>query len=104
MEQKANVPSGWESKEDRYSPFLIRMEAYIDPAPSEAFYPPDKGDKSFEVWHLNNDGQWWMACFYYGTNIVLRRKLPRDFKECRIDYNPAVFRIGNHEITRTICK
>jgi hypothetical protein len=102
VQQKASVPAGWEGKE-YFTPFLQRMEAYQRTSAPDAMFPPDEGDQSHELWHLKPTEQWWMACYYHGTTIVLHRKLPLGMTECRIDYDAARFRLGNKEVKRAAC-
>ncbi|MDE2368026.1 MAG: hypothetical protein KGN16_03565 [Burkholderiales bacterium] len=62
-----------------------------DPQENRSIAPtrdtPTAGNRRLAVWHFgSSDVPVWLGCRYLNTGVMLTRRLPASYRECRVSY------------------
>jgi hypothetical protein len=96
-----NIEPEWESFEDDIPLQLTSVGIYEGHPKERTSLIPDKEIKingySRSIWHLVENGKrnYWIACYYDRTNIVLTRKIDFNISSCEVTYNPDISIAGH---------
>ena len=92
VEQKAvSLPVGWSAADDG-SPHRLAGVTFFDGPPAELaslkYDETAPADMEWTgIWHFGpNPREFWIACSFSGTSLVLSRRLPAEVKVCRVTY------------------
>jgi len=96
---------GWSAASDKM-PHQLAGITFFDGKPEEgASLVPDKRTRTSATWTFAATGRpVWLACSYSGTDIVLRRELPKTIKTCSITYSARDTVAGLPVVEKVDCK
>lgn len=76
------------------STFVERISLTSGPPDQQATLVPDVSTKRSIAWKLSDKDEYWVACHYLFTNLLLTRKLPHGMRECSVKLLAARRRPG----------
>jgi len=79
----------WEAVPVPLPQYFERISLTSGPPEQQASLVPDSSTKRSIVWKLSGKDEYWVACHYLFTNVLLTRKLPADARECSVKLLPA---------------
>ncbi|HVO74274.1 MAG TPA: STY0301 family protein [Ignavibacteriaceae bacterium] len=96
-----NIEPGWESFEDDVRLQLTSIGIFEGHPKEKTSLVPDKEDKfngyPRSIWYLAENGKrnYWIACYYDRTSIVLTRKIDFNISYCEVIYNSDISIAGH---------
>lgn len=86
-------PSETWSAQYEHAPRYLAGVTFFDGDPQEnrSIAPtrdtPTAGNRRLAVWHFgSSDVPVWLGCRYLNTGVMLTRRLPASYRECRVSY------------------
>lgn len=69
--------------------YFERISLTSGPPEQQATLVPDSSTKRSMLWKLSDKDDYWVACHYLFSNVLLTRKVPHGLSECSVKLLPA---------------
>lgn len=83
------IHGDWEAVQAPVPQYFERISLTSGPPQQQASLVPDASTKRSVVWKLADKDEYWVACHYLFSNLLLTRKLPQGLRECSVKLLPA---------------
>lgn len=92
---KSPVPEKWSAQITDYPHNLAGVTFFDDHPSRQASVVPTRelrsGEDDVAVWLFGSSGvPMWIGCRYHGSEVLLIRKLPVSYKECRVHFGAGL--------------
>lgn len=87
------IPAGWDAVQIDRQELIDKVSFYLSHPSSGGALVPDKtqktGSEERVIWTFTRKpgDDFWMACSYINTSVLLTRKLGSDVSECMVSYD-----------------
>lgn len=81
--------AGWEAVSAPLPQHFERISLTSGSPEQQATLVPDSSTKRSILWKLSDKDEYWVACHYLFSNLLLTRKLPDGLRECSVKLVPA---------------
>ena len=85
-----NIPEGFSAFTENVTYWLETVSVYSGEKPERV--EPVKSTENSSLWVLEDKGDdYFLGCSYYHTSVMLRKKIPDNFKTCHVlpKFNPS---------------